>query len=223
MDAPSKGTKEEAMAHVDWRIKGPELSTCNCDYGCPCQFNALPTRGNCRAVVALRVDEGHFGDVRLDGVKAVGVFAWPGAIHEGHGEGLGIIDESANPRQREAILKILTGQETEPFATIFSVVSAMMETFHEPLFKPITFEADQEKRIGRFSVAGIVDARAEPIKNPVTGAEHRARVMLPHGFEYAEAEYASSTTKTMGAIENDWTGRHAHFCMLHLGPNGVIH
>ena len=211
------------MAHVDWMIKGPEIGTCNCDWGCPCQFNALPTRGNCRAVVGIRVDEGHFGDVRLDGLKAVAILAWPGAIHEGHGEALAVIDERASPEQREALLKILTGQETEPFATIFSVVAAMTETMHDPLFRPIEFEADQEARTGRFAVAGLVEARAEPIRNPVTGEEHRARITLPHGFEYLEAEFASSTAKTAGPIENDWTGRHAHFCMLHLGPNGVIH
>jgi hypothetical protein len=211
------------MAYVDWMIKGPELATCNCDWGCPCQFNALPTRGNCRAVVALRIDEGHFGDVRLDGLKAAALLAWPRAIHEGHGEVLAIVDERANAQQREAILKILSGQETKPMATVFNVIAATAETFHEPLFKPIEFEFDQEKRTGRFSIAGIVDVRAEPIRNPVTGEEHRAKVVLPHGFEYIEAEYASSTAKTSGMIANDWAGRHAHFCLLHMGPNGLIH
>lgn len=28
-----------------WLIKGPEIVTCTCDFGCPCQFNSLPTRG----------------------------------------------------------------------------------------------------------------------------------------------------------------------------------
>lgn len=211
------------MAHVDWMIRGPQLATCNCDWGCPCQFNALPTRGNCRAVVALRVDEGYFGDVRLDGLKAAAILAWPGAIHEGHGEALAVVDERADEQQREALLKILSGQETEPFATIFNVAAAMTETFHEPLFKAIEFEVDQEKRIGHFSVAGLIEVKGEPIRNPVTGEEHRARVVLPHGFEYTEAEFASSTTKTMGVIENDWIGRHAHFCTLHMGPHGLIH
>jgi hypothetical protein len=183
----------------------------------------MPTKGNCRAVVAIRIDEGHFGDVRLDGLKVVGLFAWPGAIHQGRGEALAIIDERADDRQRDALLKVLSGQETEPFATIFSVVAAMTEKFHDPIFMPIEFETNQEERTGRFAVPGIVDARAEPIRNPVTGAAHRARVTLPHGFEYNEAEYASSTTKTTGAIANDWANRHAHFCELHLGPNGVIH
>jgi hypothetical protein len=211
------------MAFVDWSIKGPEITTCNCEWGCPCQFNALPSHGNCRAAVAVRIDKGHFGDVKLDGLKAVAILAWPGAIHEGHGEALAVIDERADERQREALLKILTGQETEPFATIFSVVAAMTEKFHDPVFKPIEFETNEEERVGRFKVAGIVEATAEPIKNPVTGNPHRARVVLPHGFEYIEAEYASSNVKTTGAILNDWSKRHAHFATLHLGPNGVIH
>ena len=54
----------------------------------------------------------------------------------------------------------------------------MTEKFHEPLFKPIEFETNEEERIGRFTVAGIVEATAEPIRNPVTGQPHRARVVL---------------------------------------------
>ena len=33
------------MAMVEWRIQGREFANCNCAYGCPCQFSALPTRG----------------------------------------------------------------------------------------------------------------------------------------------------------------------------------
>jgi hypothetical protein len=153
----------------------------------------------------------------------VGMFAWPKAIHEGHGEGMAVLDERATPPQRDALLKILTGQETAPFATIFSVVAAMTEKFHEPIFRKIEFEVNPEERIGRFAVAGIIEANAEPIRNPVTGEPHRARVTLPHGFEYTEAEYASSNVAATGAVKLDWAGRHAHFATLHLGPNGIIH
>jgi len=27
---------EGAMSHADWMISGPQISTCNCDWGCPC-------------------------------------------------------------------------------------------------------------------------------------------------------------------------------------------
>jgi hypothetical protein len=171
----------------------------------------------------MRIDEGHFGDVKLDGLKFVGLFAWPKAIHEGHGEGLPVLDERATPAQREALLKILGGQETDPFATIFSVIAAMTEKLHEPQFKAIEFEANEEERTGRFAVKGLVEATAQPIRNPVTGAAHRARVVLPHGFEYTEAEYASSSVKSSGPVTLDWAGRHAHFATLHLGPHGIIH
>ena len=57
------------MAFVEWEIKAKEFGNCNCAYGCPCQFNALPTNGDCMAVVGIQVDEGHFGQTRLDGLK----------------------------------------------------------------------------------------------------------------------------------------------------------
>jgi hypothetical protein len=210
------------MAHVDWSIKGPEIATCNCNWGCPCQFNALPSNGNCRATLAIRIDEGHFGDVRLDGLKIASVLAWPGAVHQGHGEAQFIIDERATPAQRDALLKIMRGEETEPFATFFAVYSAMVEKFHEPLSSPIEFEIDVEERTSRFSVPGIVTTTTEPIRNPVTGNPHRAKVVLPHGFEYSEAEFASGNWQTTGVIANDLTKRHAHLATIHVGPHGVI-
>jgi hypothetical protein len=42
-----------------WEFKATEFSACNCAYGCPCQFNALPTYGNCEAMVVMQVHEGH--------------------------------------------------------------------------------------------------------------------------------------------------------------------
>ena len=33
------------MAYVDWKIKGPKIASCSCDYGCPCEFNGRPTHG----------------------------------------------------------------------------------------------------------------------------------------------------------------------------------
>lgn len=210
------------MAYVDWRIKGLSVSTCNCDYGCPCQFNALPTHGDCRAAVGMRLDEGHFDDVSLDGTTWVALFAWPGAIHEGNGEALIIIDESANEAQRQALLTILSGQETEPGATVFNVFAGTMSKVHEPQFLPISWEADMESRRCHFSVEELVDATATPIVNAVTGAEHRARVTLPTGFEYDEAEYASSTVTAPGPIHLDTENAHAHFAVLHMTAHGVV-
>ena len=210
------------MAHVDWSMKGLELTTCNCAWGCPCQFNSLPTYGDCRAAVAMQIEEGHFGDVSLDGLRWVSLFAWPGPIHKGDGEAQIVVDERADAAQREALLKILSGEETDPGATIFNVFAATFSKVHQPLFKPIEFEADLDRRTGRFAVPGVIEATAEPIRNPTTGEPHRARVSLPHGFEYTEAEYASSTVKASGAIPLEYTNTHAHLTVLHMTPQGPV-
>lgn len=209
------------MAFIEWRMRGPEIANCNCDWGCPCQFNALPTRGNCRAMTAMRIDEGHFGNVDLTGLVWAGMFAWPGPIHEGDGEAFVVIDEKANEAQRTAILTILSGGETEPGATIFNVFATVIATLYEPAFVPIEFEADMKARTGLVRIPGILETRAEPIRNPVTGQEHRAQVILPQGFEYRIAEFGSGDTRSDGPVKLDWTTRHAHLAMLDLSTHGA--
>jgi hypothetical protein len=210
------------MAYVDWRIKGPQLSTCNCQVGCPCQFNGLPTYGDCRAAVAMRIDQGHFGDVPLDGLHWVSLVAWPGAIHEGDGQCLAVIDERADEGQRSALLTILSGDETEPGATIFNVFASTFTTVHPPQFRPIVFSADIAARIGHFAVPGLIEASTGPILNPITREPHRVRVVMPDGFEYREAEFAQGNAKAGDPLALDWTSGHAHLCTMHITPHGPV-
>ena len=55
--------------NTKWRIAGEEIANCNCAWGCPCQFNALPTTGNCEALVGWQVEEGFYGDTKMVGVR----------------------------------------------------------------------------------------------------------------------------------------------------------
>jgi hypothetical protein len=209
---------------IEWYIKGREFATCNCDYGCPCQFNALPTRGSCEAAVGFVFDEGKFGDVSLDGVKAALVAHWPGAIHEGKGTMQFIFDEACSQEQRDAVAKILKGEETEPMTTVWSVISAMTDTFLDPLVKPISFDVDIDGRTARLSIPGVLETTAEPIRNPVTGAEHRARIDLPNGFEYRLAEMASGNTQTgsESGIQLNLQNSYGQIAEIHLGHTGRL-
>jgi len=208
---------------VKWSIKGPEFVNCNCAWGCPCQFNALPTHGDCRAITAVRIEEGHFDAVRLDGLCFVNRLSWPGAIHEGNGTHQSIIDVRADKKQREALIEILHGRHTEPGATVFQVFSTTMSHVLDPLFEPIQFEVDIEARTARLTVTGLVEATGQPIRNPTTGAEHRVRVQIPNGFEYLEAEYGSGSTRSSGDVELEFSDSYGQFAYLHLTQSGPVH
>ncbi len=210
------------MTITDWSMKGPEFMNCNCDYGCPCQFNSPPTDGTCQAITGMTIDEGHFGDVRLDGLSWIIVLAWPNPIHEGNGTMQAIIDERADDDQRAALIEILHGRETEPGATMLQVFATTMTKVHDPVFLPIEFECDIEERTASARVPGMIESKIEPIRNPVTGEPHRARINLPHGFEYTTAEIASATFQAHGEIEHDYVGSHGQLTMLHLTQNGPV-
>jgi hypothetical protein len=212
---------EAAMVDLAWSIRGTHFVNCNCDYGCPCQWNALPTKGDCRAVIAWEIEEGHRGAVRLDGLRAVNTYAWPQAVHQGNGELQSIIDERATPEQRTALIAVLQGEGAEPASIMLQIYRAMCTKVHPPLFSAIDIAVDQERRTARLVVPGLIETTLEPIRNPVTGAEHRARIDLPQGKEYHLAEVASGTTRAKGQVALQFTKTHAHIvrnAMTSAGP-----
>lgn len=210
---------------TEWSIQGPELANCNCAFGCPCQFSALPTYGTCEAAVGMIINNGHHGDTVLDGLRTAAVFKWPGAVHEGNCEMQLIIDENANADQRAALQAIMTGQDTNEMATMWWVYSAMCPTKHETLFKSISMEIDIEARTGKVVVTDVLEINAKPIPNIVSGEPHRVRIDLPHGFEYSFAEIGGGSTDTKGGaidLPNN-SDSYAQFANLHLTGSGVVH
>ena len=207
-----------------WEFTGRELVNCSCDYGCNCQFNALPDKGHCHAVVAIEVTEGHHGDTRLDGLRFVEILKWPGPIHEGNGEGLMIIDARADERQRDALVRIMRGDDTDPFATMLAVYASTMARIHEPVSAPIDFEVDVEGRRGRISVPGYVEMSGEPIRNKKTGAESRVQIVHPEAcLEAVVAEVGSASSRTVGGpMQLEFANSYGQFADLHLSSNGVV-
>lgn len=205
-----------------WEMRGRELINCTCEYGCNCQFNALPDKGHCHAVAGIQVDEGRHGEVRLDGLRIAAVFKWPGPIHEGNGEAIAFVEERADAGQREALLRIMSGQDTEPFATMFAVFASTLTKFHDPVFTTIDLAIDVERRVGKLSVPGYIEMTGQPIRNLVTGAESRAQIVLPDGFEYEVAEVGSASSRTQGPVEVHIEEKYAQFAHLHFNNQGVV-
>jgi hypothetical protein len=206
-----------------WEFKGRELINCNCDYGCGCQFNGMPDKGHCHAVAAIQIDEGHHGDVRLDGLRIAGIYKWPGAVHEGNGEVVPFVDIRADEQQREALLKIMTGQDTDPMATMLAVYASTIVTLHDPVFTEIDFEVDVDGRRGRMSIDGYIEMSGEPIRNKITGEESRAQIVLPAGFEYEVADIGSASSRTSGGpMQVDIADSYGQFANIHLSTHGVV-
>ena len=205
-----------------WELKGRELVNCTCEYGCNCQFNALPDKGHCHAVAGIVIDEGHFGDTRLDGLKIAAIFKWPGPIHEGNGEAIAFVDERADAAQRDALLRIMTGQDTAPFATMFAVYASTVVTMHEPVFTGIDVDIDVDARKGRVFVKDYIEMTGRPIRNAVTGDDSRAQIVLPNGFEYELAEIGSASSRTGGPVLVEIDDKYGQFARLHMNNDGPI-
>lgn len=176
-----------SASKTQWSLEADFLQACSCDYGCPCEFSAPPTRGFCEGTGVWNVVNGHFGDVKLDGL-AIGFAAhWPKAIHEGNGTLALFIDERADAQQRKAILTICSGQAG---GLPFEILATTFTKVLDPIYAPIRFTLngrDSSVRIGD----GALDIALEPIKNPVTGEPESMRLEHSTGFIFQSAEAVS--------------------------------
>ena len=207
---------------VDWYLEAVSFSNCNCDYSGPCQFELRPSHGHCRGFEIGRIAQGHFRETRLDGLCFAVTYAWPGAVFEGNGEMQAIIDERADREQRAALVTVLHGGETEEAKTHWWVYHAMSSTVHEPIFKPIDCEIDIERRRARVTIPGVLESSGRPIVSPATGGEHRVRLDIPEGIEFAIAEIGSASTKATGVVQLDLNDSYGQFNILRHSRHGVV-
>ena len=170
-----------------WSIEADYLQACNCDYGCPCEFSAPPTKGFCEGMGAWCISKGTFGDVKLDGLGFGFAARWPKAIHEGNGTACLFFDERANPQQRDALFQICSGKHGGlPFEIIVTTFSKILE----PRYVPINFVFNG--RNSSVQIGDLMNVAVEPIKNPVTGEPESVRIQHATGFIFQQAECVSA-------------------------------
>ena len=159
-----------------WEIKGREFGNCNCDYGCPCQFNALPTHGHCRGLAVFDIETGFHGSTRLDGLRAAGIFRWPGPSTRAKARACMSSTDAPRPSSARRCLRILRGEDTEPGATVFQVFASTCDTLHEPIIADIDVRARHRRpnRPRPHRRRGGDARRADPQSG------HRGRASCPH-------------------------------------------
>ncbi len=208
------------MSRIDWSLKGDWIKNCNCAFGCPCDFNARPTHGDCKAVVGMRIENGHFGEVTLDGLCFAAVACFPGPLHEGNGVLQPIIDERADDRQRDALFAILSGQHSDS-GTLFNILSLIVSNVLDPIIAPIAFDFDLDGRTARVAVPGVLETETRPIRNPVTGAAHRVQIVMPEGFEHHRAEIANASIRSSAGLKFTVAEGHSSLAKVEQTPAGV--
>lgn len=200
-----------------WRLEADYMESCNCEFGCPCNFGGFPTDGHCEALVGHHVRTGHYGAVRLDGLDFIMAFAWPKAIHEGNGTARVFITDRASQEQRHALTEIAYGRAAgtgyfKAFAPTFRYVL-------DPEFVPIEMHVDSIR--SRFSVPGVLDVALAPHLNPVSGEEHDVQVHIPKGFIWQTARAVKTAVMRILSpnLNFDHAGRNAFFAVIdYQGP-----
>jgi len=200
----------------NWNMKADYVETCNCDYGCPCNFSGFPTYGNCQALLLFHIRAGSHGNTKLDGVDFILAQSWPKAIHEGNGTVLLLITNKVNEEQRKAIIQIVSGQAK---GECFALFAPTISRFLEPQFVDINAKIDGRK--SSFSVPGLVNVEVESFKNPVTGEEQDAKIQLPKGIVWKLADAAKTKIMriTSSELNYDHSGKNAFYSVIEFkGP-----
>ncbi len=199
------------MAEIpDWRLQVDYIETCNCIYGCPCNFAGYPTDGFCEALVGYHINSGKFGPARLDGLDVIYAAAWPKAIHQGGGSLRLYISEQASSDQRDGLVQIFSGraQGNGPF----ELFGSTMVDHQEPVFCKIEMSIDGRR--SAFHVPGVLDVEVEPFVDPVSGEQQDVEVHLPNGFIWKSVQAAKTRAMRLfgtGPLSFDHTGQNAFF------------
>jgi hypothetical protein len=185
------------MAEQKWTMHGEYMESCNCDYLCPCIYTnpqGPVTYDHCIAGLVFRIDEGSWDAAKLDGLKFALVIRSGKVMADGGWIFGGVVDERADPAQRQALGAIVGGEAGGPPAFIRE---NLVSDFRGVAFRPIEFNLDGLKRstvipdILSFEIEGVasrnrsgqpfyIDNTAHPAGRRLALA--RAKELHMHGF-----------------------------------------
>ncbi|HLJ14177.1 MAG TPA: DUF1326 domain-containing protein [Bryobacteraceae bacterium] len=169
-----------------WFFEADYLQACNCEYGCPCEFQAPPSHGFCAGVGAWKINRGKFGDIPLDGLALGFAAHWPKALHLGNGTVSLLFEERADQSQRDALMQIATGQAGGmPFEILVTTFSNILPPHYIP------FEFRLNGKDSSVRAGTVMQIATEPVKNPVTGEPEGMRIEHETGFIFKTGEVVS--------------------------------
>jgi hypothetical protein len=142
-----------------WKVEGDYFEACNCESTCPCIFLADPSQGDCELTIAWHIENGHYGQTRLDGLNVAGIYYTPGNMVSGPKWRAALyLDERASREQADALVRIFSGQAGGFLANVAALIGEVLGV----RTAPIHFEADGRKR--RLRIPAALDLEIEGLK-----------------------------------------------------------
>lgn len=198
-----------------WKVEGDYFEACNCESTCPCIFLADPSQGDCELTVAWHIENGHYGQTRLDGLNVAGIYYAPGNMVSGPKWRAALyLDERASPEQADALGRIFSGQAGGFLANVAALVGEVLGV--RPA--PIHFEADGRKR--RLRIPAALDLEMEGVQGG--DPDRESKVTNPAlygaaGFDPVIARSNRYTFKDHG-FEWDNSGKNAFYSRFAYSP-----
>ena len=199
-----------------WWAKGLLLENCNCQVVCPghIHFSNNCTNERCVGYWAIRFDEGSYGNVGLEGVRAVIAYDSPSHMISGGWTEMVIIDEQCSKVQQSATEAILTGRAGGPWEVLDRFVKQRLPTRILPI-QIVDKGAMKKVAIKGFLEGTIKDIRGRNRDQPVMiqnmfNQIHAPEQIIAHG----------DTTYDDGEIMIATEGTHALYSKFDWSVNG---
>ena len=198
--------KQPTTATPDFEVEGIGFTACQCPVSaCPCRSNGHPTHVTCDAADFAYIKRGHYGKVRLDGLKAVAV---GNLIDHDQSRTYATVyfDEKTTPEQREAYASMLKFMFAEGFPV----------TVGAPKVVPIEFQESADKTQYSVTIPGILEQQATLKRNKSGKPASTVPAMDEWGnsIHYAENVVFKYHDKDVGK-EWDLSGRQANLKFFH--------
>ena len=146
-----------------WRMRGDVMEACSCATTCPCNFGSDPTPLPCEVVIGWRIQDGNYGNTRLDGLSVVLYGRIPGNVFQGNWTVGVYLDQRASQPQAQALGDIFAGNAGGWPAMLSSLIGNLLP----PKQVPIQFQTvDGEHNI---TIPGLLEVGSERVPNPLPG------------------------------------------------------
>ncbi len=202
-------------SQTKWSLSGDYFEASNCNVVCPCLISpapplaSRPTEGDCHFAMLFHIDQGAYGEVKLDGLNIVVCASSDGPMGNGNWTGATYVDERADDRQTEALGAVFGGAAGGPmaaFAPLFGKSLGVKKA-------PITFKIDGKVRSGK--IPGVLSMSVRPLPTLAEGGEIWAETghpVNPKKLALAVADPGSAYTDY--GLRWDNSGRNGHYAAI---------